>query len=132
MKSFSCVIFLMALGLVSIGLLPGQEKSPTERLPSDLSIPYQSLIAFDPGAATPFAVNPTVAKDLLAADEEIARQEFESIKAKLATFIRQYPDTKAGKAAADMIDRAGLCAGPPAHNSLYPKGTHFGYIIIDR
>ena len=136
MKIFSSTSFVTVLGLVSIGLLWGQESSPPNRHASAPSIKYQSLIEFDSESTTPFVVNPTVAKDLLAADEEIAKEtaekEFASIKARLATLIRQYPHTKAGKDAADMIDRAGLCAGPPEHNSLYPKGTYFGYVPINR
>ena len=124
--------FVTAVSLVSIRLLWGQESPPTNRPASAPSIQYQSLFEFDPKSTTPYSVNPTVTKDLLAAENEIAYQEFESIKGKLATLIRQYPNTKAGKAAADMIDRAGLCAGPPEHNSLYPKGTYFGYVPITR
>jgi len=136
MKTLSGAIFVIAMGFVSIGLLLGQESSPTDHPTSDQSTSYQSLITFAPGATTPFVVNPTVANDLLAEDEKIAQEtaekEFESIKARLATLIRQYPHTKAGKDAAAMIDRAGLCAGPAAHNSLYPKGTYFGYVPINR
>jgi hypothetical protein len=132
MQIFSGAIFIIAMGFVSIGLLLGQESSPTDQSTSDPSISYQSLITFDAGATIPFAVNPTVAKHLSAEDEKIARKEFESIKAKLATLVRQYPHTKAGKDAAEMIDRAGLCAGPSEHNSLYPKGTFFSIIPITR
>ena len=136
MQIVSGAFFIIAMGFVSIGLLLGQESSPTAQSTSDPSISYQSVITFDAGATIPFAVNPTVAKDLSAEDEKIAqetaRKEFESIKAKLATLVRLYPHTKAGKDAAEMIDRAGLCAGPPEHNSIYPKGTFFSIVPITR
>lgn len=136
MKILSSTSFVAVLGLATIGLLLAQESSPSNRHASAPSILYQSLVEFDSESTTPFVVNPAVAKDLWEADEEIAQEtaekEFESIKARLATLIRQHPHTKAGKDAADMIDRAGLCAGPPAHNSLYPKGTYFGYVPINR
>lgn len=71
----------------------------------------------------------------IADDQEAAYREFESIKAKLATLIKRYPHTKTGKAAEDMITRAGLRVAPLGRDDLdglYPTGTYFGYVPITR
>jgi len=80
----------------------------------------------------PFELNRTVAAHVAKADEDVAYQEFQSIQSKLATLIKRYPHTNAGKAAADMVDRADLRVGPKGYEGLYPINTFFSGAAINR
>lgn len=108
MKTFPRSSFVVAVSLVSIGLVWAQESSPLILPATAPSAQYQSLIDFDPNSATPFMVNPIAAKDLSAADNEIAMKQLLKIKEDIADLVTRHPSSPAAKEIGEILEKAGL------------------------
>lgn len=119
MNRFPRASFVAVLCLVSIGLMWAQESSPPNLPTSAPLIPYQSLVDFETDSEMPFLVNPAVAKDLAAADDEDAMEQLSTIKQNITDLVTRDPSSPAAKEVREILDRAGLKV--IEGHGVYPK-----------
>lgn len=79
---------------------------------------------------TPAFLRVTEQESPSAEDKVAAGKTYERIRNQLAELIRQYPDTPAGRDAAELIEKAGLRVGPGEFEGLYPRDTFFSATAI--
>lgn len=130
MNRFPRASFVAVLSLVSIGLVLAQESPPAD-LPAPAPLtPYQSLVAFEPDSETPFLVNPTVVKDLAAADDEAAMEQLRTIKQNITDLVTRHPSSPAAKEMREILDKAGLKV--IEGHGVYPKDVFCITVPITR
>jgi hypothetical protein len=128
MQNFRCLPLVMCLALISVGVMLAQEAKPLSAIDEEES--HQTLIEIKPDRPDPFVLNEALAKELMQANHKIAMQKLSKIKDDMAELITKYPDTKAGKEAAEILDKAGFKVIPGY--GVHPKGVFVSSVPLLR